>query len=164
MDDSKINFKNVIYGCNLFHFHTNRRYEVSIQKRCTYHEKVLRSLLAITLLLGIVSTTALAAEPRWRNVASISPSMSAYDGSYTSAIIALEGTTKIECTLTLYEKGFFGNYTQVSQVSETYNGPRHEFVGYYAIKSGTTYKLNTTAKVTRNGVTETVSTDFEKRC
>lgn len=94
MDDSKINFKNVIYGCNLFHFHTNRRYEVSIQKRCTYHEKVLRSLLAITLLLGIVSTTALAAEPRWRNVASISPSMSAYDGSYTSAIIALEGTTK----------------------------------------------------------------------
>jgi len=118
-------------------------------------KKFLRSLLAITLLLGIVSTTALAAEPRWRNVASISPSMSAY---------ALEGTTKIECTLTLYEKGFFGNYTQVSQVSETYNGPRHEFVGYYAIKSGTTYKLNTTAKVTRNGVTETVSTDFEKRC
>ena len=105
-------------------------------------KKFLRSLLAITLLLGIVSTTALAAEPR----------------------IALEGTTKIECTLTLYEKGFFGNYTQVSQVSETYNGPRHEFVGYYAIKSGTTYKLNTTAKVTRNGVTETVSTDFEKRC
>ena len=66
-------------------------------------KKFLRSLLAITLLLGIVSTTALAAEPRWRNVASISPSMSAYDGSYTSAIIALEGTTKIECTLTLYE-------------------------------------------------------------
>lgn len=43
-------------------------------------KKFLRSLLAITLLLGIVSTTALAAEPRWRNVASISPSMSAYDG------------------------------------------------------------------------------------
>lgn len=69
-------------------------------------KKFLRSLLAITLLLGIVSTTALAAEPRWRNVASISPSMSAYDGSYTSAIIALEGTTKIECTLTLYERAF----------------------------------------------------------
>lgn len=162
MDDSKINFKNVIYGCNLFHFHTNRRYEVSIQKRCTYHEKVLRSLLAITLLLGIVSTTTLAAEPRWRNVASISPSMSAYDGSYTSAIIALEGTTKIECTLTLYEKGFSETIRRYLR-SWTYNGPRHEFVGYYAIKSGTTYKLNTTAKVTRNGVTETVSTDFEKQ-
>lgn len=70
-------------------------------------KKFLRSLLAITLLLGIVSTTALAAEPRWRNVASISPSMSAYDGSYTSAIIALEGTTKIECTLTHYMKRAF---------------------------------------------------------
>ena len=69
-------------------------------------KKFLRSLLAITLLLGIVSTTALAAEPRWRNVASISPSMSAYDGSYTSAIIALEGTTEIECTLTLYAAPF----------------------------------------------------------
>lgn len=165
MDDSKINFKNVIYGCNLFHFHTNRRYEVSIQKRCTYHEKVFaQSACYNSSAWYCQHNGSCCGAPFRRNVASISPSMSAYDGSYTSAIIALEGTTKIECTLTLYEKGFFGNYTQVSQVSETYNGPRHEFVGYYAIKSGTTYKLNTTAKVTRNGVTETVSTDFEKRC
>ncbi len=127
-------------------------------------KKFLRSLLAITLLLGIVSTTALAAEPRWRNVASISPSMSAYDGSYTSAIIALEGTTKIECTLTLYEKGFSETIRRYLRSVRLTTVPRHEFVGYYAIKSGTTYKLNTTAKVTRNGVTETVSTDFEKRC
>lgn len=127
-------------------------------------KKFLRSLIVVALLLGIVSTTALAVEPRWKNVASISPSMSASDGCYTSGIIALDGTTKIECTLTLYEKGFFGDYTQVSQVSETYYGAHHEFVGYYAIQSGRTYKLNTTAKVTRNGVTETVSTDFEKRC
>ena len=164
MDDSKINFKNVIYGCNLFHFHTNRRYEVSIQKRCTYHEKVFAQSACYNSSAWYCQHNGSCCGAPWRNVASISPSMSAYDGSYTSAIIALEGTTKIECTLTLYEKGFFGNYTQVSQVSETYNGPRHEFVGYYAIKSGTTYKLNTTAKVTRNGVTETVSTDFEKRC
>lgn len=130
---------------------------------CTM-KKILRSFLAVALLLGIVSTTALAVEPRWSNVASISPSISAYDGSYTSDIIGIDGTTKIVCTLTLYEKGLFGNYKQVAQTTETYNGPRHEFVGYYAIKSGTAYKLNTTAKVTRNGVTETVSTDFEKRC
>ena len=127
-------------------------------------KKFLRNLLAVTLLLGIVSTTAFAVEPRWRNVASISPSISAYDGSYTSDIICNDGTTKIECTLTLYEKGLFGNYNQVAQTSSTYYGQMHEFVGYYAIKSGKTYKLNTTATVTCNGVTETVSTDFEKRC
>ena len=127
-------------------------------------KKILRSILAVALLLGIVSTTAFAVQPRWENVASISPSMSASDGSYTSAIIALEGTTKIECTLTLYERGFWGNYKQVDQTSGTYYGPRHEFIGYYDIKSGTTYKLNTTATVTCNGVTETVTYDFEKRC
>ena len=127
-------------------------------------KKILRSILAVALLLGIVSTTAFAVQPRWENVASISPSMSASDGSYTSAIIALEGTTKIECTLTLYERGFWGNYKQVDQTSETYYGPRHELIGYYDIKSGTTYKLNTTATVTCNGVTETVTYDFEKRC
>lgn len=124
----------------------------------------LRSLLAVVLLFGVVSTTALAAEPRWKNVASISPSISAYDGSYSSDIICNDGTTKIECTLTLYEKGFLGNYKQVAQTNGSYYGQMHEFVGYYAIKSGTTYKLNTSVKVTRNGVTETVSTDFEKRC
>lgn len=127
-------------------------------------KKFLRSILTVALLLGIISTNALAVQPRWETVISISPSMSATDGSYTSDIVGLEGTTKIECTLTLYKKGFWGNYTQVAQTSDTYYGQMHEFSGYYPIKSGTTYKLNTTATVTCNGVTETVTYDFEKRC
>ena len=127
-------------------------------------KKILRSILAVALLLGIVSTTVFAVQPRWGTVASLSPSMSASDGDYTCAIIGLDGTTKIECTLTLYEKGFWGNYKQVAQTSDTYYGQMHEFSGNYPIKSGTTYKLNTTATVTCNGVTETVTYDFEKRC
>ena len=127
-------------------------------------KKMLRSVLAVVLLLGIVTTTAFAVQPRWETVASLSPSMSASDGDYTCAIIGLDGTTKIECTLTLYEKGFWGNYKQVAQTSDTYYGQMHEFSGNYPIKSGTTYKLNTTATVTCNGVTETVTYDFEKRC
>ena len=127
-------------------------------------KKILRSIFAVALLLGIVSTTVFAVQPRWETVASLSPSMSASDGDYTCAIIGLDGTTKIECTLTLYEKGFWGNYKQVAQTSDTYYGQMHEFSGNYPIKSGTTYKLNTTATVTCNGVTETVTYDFEKRC
>ena len=127
-------------------------------------KKFLRSVLVVAIMLGIVTTTVFAIEPRWSTVTSISPSISAYDGSYTSDIIALNDTTKIECTLTLYERGFWGNYKQVDQTSETYYGPRHEFIGYYEIKSGTTYKMHTTATVTCNGVTETVTYDFEKRC
>ena len=127
-------------------------------------KKILRSILAVALLLGIVSTTVFAVQPRWETVASLSPSMSASDGDYTCAIIGLDGTTKIECTLTLYEKGFWGNYKQVAQTSDTYYGQMHEFSGNYPIKSGTTYKLNTTATVTCNGVTETVTYDCENRC
>lgn len=127
-------------------------------------KKTFKLLLAFVLLACMLCVPAFAATPRWETVASISPSMSAGDGAYTSYIIGLNGTTKIECTLTLYEKGLFGNYKQVAQTSSTYYGQQHEFIGYYAIKSGTTYKLNTTATVTCNGVTETVSTDFEKRC
>ncbi len=127
-------------------------------------KKTLRSMIVVVLLLCTLCMPALAVEPRWETVASISPTMSAEDGTYTSFIIGLEGTTKIECTLTLYEKGFWGNYTQVDQVRNTYFGQMHEFIGHYDIKSGTTYKLNTTATVTCNGVTETVTYDFEKRC
>ena len=74
-------------------------------------KKYLRYIVLVVLLVGTLCTSALAVEPRWETVASISPSMSAADGMYTSYIIGLEGTTKIECTLTLYEKGFWGNYT-----------------------------------------------------
>lgn len=126
--------------------------------------KTFKSLFAFILLACILCMSVFAATPRWKNVASISPSISAGDGAYTSYIIGLNGTTKIECTLTLYEKGLFGNYKQVAQTSSTFYGQQHEFIGYYAIKAGTIYKLTTTATVTCNGVVETVSTDFEKRC
>ena len=58
-------------------------------------KKFLRSILVVALLLGVITTTAFAIVPRWNNVVSISPSMSASDGSYTSAIIGMNGTTKI---------------------------------------------------------------------
>ena len=101
---------------------------------------------------------------RWRNVASIYPGISAGDNSYTCEISCLSGTTKIDCTLVLYEKGLFGTYSEVSRSSSTYYGHTHEFSGTANIKSGTTYKLVTTATVTRNGSSETVSNTFEKKC
>lgn len=55
-------------------------------------------------------------------------------------------------------------YSEVSRSSSTYYGHTHEFSGTANIKSGTTYKLVTTATVTRNGSSETVSNTFEKKC
>ena len=112
-------------------------------------KKKLWAVLVAFVALTVFATSAFAAV-RWRNVASIYPGISAGDNSYTCEISCLSGTTKIDCTLVLYEKGLFGTYSEVS--------------GTANIKSGTTYKLVTTATVTRNGSSETVSNTFEKKC
>ena len=126
--------------------------------------KKIVSIFISVALTAVLCVTAFAAQPRWKNVIAISPTISAASKTYTSYIVAVQDTTKIECTLVLYEKGLFGNYTEVDRTSSTYYGFRHEFSGSYDIKSGKTYKLTTTITVTANGTSETVSYDFEKRC
>ena len=123
-------------------------------------KKIISAIISIALA-AVLCVTAFAAQPRWKNLVIISPTISAASTSY---IVAVEDTTKIECTLVLYEKGLFGNYTEVDRTSSTYYGFEHEFSGSYDIKSGKTYKLTTTVTVTANGTSETVSYDFEKRC
>lgn len=119
-------------------------------------------VVILAISMAMLTTVSYAAEPRWNNVASISPSISALDGCYTCAIAGLSGTTKINCTMILYEKTWLGTYKEVSRTSEVYNDRMHEFVGYYAIREGTHYKLDITAIVTCNGSDETVSCTFEK--
>lgn len=67
-------------------------------------KKKLCAILITILAFTLFATSAFAAEARWRNVATITPVISANDNSYASVISCLEGTTKIECTLVLYEK------------------------------------------------------------
>lgn len=126
-------------------------------------KKIISAIISIALA-AVLCVTAFAAQPRWKNLVIISPTISAASKTYTSYIVAVEDTTKIECTLVLYEKGLFGNYTEVDRTSSTYYGFEHEFSGSYDIKSGKTYKLTTTVTVTANGTSETVNYDFEKRC
>lgn len=125
-------------------------------------KKAASMLICFVFAAVFLCTAAFAAEPRWSNVATISSQISANDGRYTSTITCLSGTTKIDCTLILYEKGWFGSYSEVSRTSEVYYGQVHEFVGYYDIKSNKTYKLTTQATVTRNGQDEYVENSFEK--
>ena len=68
-------------------------------------KKKLWATLVAFIALMVFATSAFAAA-RWRNVASISPSISAGDNNYTCEISCLSGTTKIDCTLVLYEKGY----------------------------------------------------------
>ena len=110
--------------------------------------KKIVSVIISVVLAAVLCVTAFAVQPRWKNVISISPTISAASQTYTSYIVAVQDTTKIE----------------VDRTSSTYYGFRHEFSGSYDIKSGKTYKLTTTITVTANGTSETVSYDFEKRC
>lgn len=71
-------------------------------------KKYLRIIFGMVLAAALLCTTAFAVEARWSNVASIGPSISANDGCYLSVVNGLSGTTKIDCTLILYEKGWFG--------------------------------------------------------
>ena len=87
-------------------------------------KKKLWAVLVAFVALTVFATSAFAAV-RWRNVASIYPGISAGDNSYTCEISCLSGTTKIDCTLVLYEKGLFGTYSEVSRSSSTYySSPR----------------------------------------
>lgn len=121
-------------------------------------------LLVLLMIVSVCAVSAYAAEPRWTNVASMSPIIAADSGTYGNQVAGMSGTTRIACTLVLYEKGWFG-YSEVARTSETYDGGGHFFYGTYSnIKSGKKYRLDTTVTVTRNGVDETVTTSFEKQC
>lgn len=125
-------------------------------------KRVVKSILAFMLVALLLCTTVFAVQPRWQNVVSIAPSINLSSNQYMSTIDGKTGTTKIECTLTLYEKTWYGSYKEVSHVSETYYGQSHTFIGYYNIEAGKTYKLVTEATVTCNGIAEDVSSSFEK--
>lgn len=73
-------------------------------------KKKLCAIFITILAFMLFAPAAFAADARWRNVATITPAISARDGSYASVVSCLEGTTKIECTLVLYEKNWLGAY------------------------------------------------------
>ena len=88
-------------------------------------KKKLCAILITILAFTLFATSAFAAEARWRNVATITPVISANDNSYASVISCLEGTTKIECTLVLYEKNWLGVYSEVSRSSSCSGKAEH---------------------------------------
>lgn len=131
--------------------------------------KKLLSLALIAILVFALSTVAFAAPnefsiaPRWTNTSQITPDISKSASNYSAYVIAYTGTTKIGCTMVLFEKGFWGGYTEVSRSSQTSNLSTDLFIASYTYTSGKTYKLEVTTVVTRNGTSETVTVSTEKK-
>lgn len=124
-------------------------------------KKLISSLIAL-LLIFAVSTSVFAATPRWSNIAGISGSISPSSGIYTGTVVGNNGTSKIVCTVVLYEKGWFGSTSEVSRISKTFYEQSGSCVGNYSYTTGKTYRIDVTATVYINGVGETVTSSFEK--
>lgn len=124
-------------------------------------KRFLAVILVIIFTLIISSATVLATEPRWANIISITSNIAVSSDSYSTTIEGLAGTTKIKCTLVLYEKNWLGVEHEVSRTSDTYYGQIHEFVGQYDMSASRKYVLKTTATVTTNGVDETINYTHE---
>lgn len=122
------------------------------------------SLLLVVVMVCIMATSAVfAAEPRWSNVLSIIPTISASSDSFGLNIHGVPGTTKIQCDMTLYKKGLLGE-TQVGHRSSIYYGDFKSFTASATINTGSTYRLEATIKVTTNGYTETINYEYEQAC
>ena len=132
---------------------------------------MLATLLMLTLCVPLAAQAQTSSEPseaivthRWLNVADISLSLRLSNGNVisTGTITGLSGTSYISATYTLEKKGLFGGWSTVNSWSKTANGS--SLLSSEAISgTGGTYRLSVSAKVTRNGVVETISASVEKK-
>lgn len=75
-------------------------------------------------------------------------------------IYGISGTSNISATFKLERKGLFGWSTKKTW-STSSKGDSLSFYETCAVEKGYTYRLSVTAKVTTNGVTETVTSSVE---
>lgn len=99
--------------------------------------------------------------PQWDNVNNIDLYLY-FENSKANCsglIRALSGTTKIAATFKLERKTSIG-WTHVKSWIKSSSTSSLSFFETYAVSSGYTYRLSLTANVTRNGLTETISTSI----
>lgn len=129
-------------------------------------KKALSILMALTFILVLMvpvsAAEGLTISPRWSNTVIVAPDISAGSGVYTVDIVGASGVDKISCTMVLYEKGWFGSYSEVSRYSSTVNEVGYTFTKPYNFTSGKTYKLDVSATVYRYGTAETINVSTEK--
>ncbi len=126
-------------------------------------KKVISLLLVVVVICMLCCGTVFAAEPRWANIVTITPDISESSDQFGLTIYAIPGTTKIQCDMTLYKKGLFGE-TQVGHRSSIYYGQVQSFFSSATIDKGSTYRLAATITVTANGKSETINYEYENAC
>ena len=131
-------------------------------------KRFIAAIVSVCVMLGMASAPAVAVggfipiTPYWLNVSEISFTMSRTSGTvnWSSTIYGLSGTTSITATYMLYKKDSGGNYTSLGTWNASSTTQKLTASGSATGAAGT-YKITVTAKVTRNGTTETVDNSFE---
>lgn len=101
--------------------------------------------------------------PQWTNVNNLWLDLCFDDGQAecSGIIVGVSGTSNITATFKLDRKGISG-WSHEKSWDESSSSDTLTFYETDAVSKGT-YRLSVTAKVTKNGVTETVSTSVESK-
>lgn len=122
-----------------------------------FSKKLLSLLLATVLLIGtVIPVFAAGVQPRYTNISKFHIGINKSTGSYDVSVTGIDGTTKIEVTATLYESRTAG-YTRVDGFTTSRNSKMLTASDSYSFNTSKLYKVVATAKVTANGITETVT-------
>ena len=100
--------------------------------------------------------------PLWENTNDVKLDLYFANGKAECAgiINGISGTSNISATFKLERKGLLG-WSLENSWSKSSKGESLSFFETEAVKKGYSYRFSVTAKVTRNGVTETVNTSVE---
>lgn len=97
--------------------------------------------------------------PMWENTSDVILDLYFKNGNAecVGKINGFSGTSNISATFKLERRKIFG-WTLEKSWNSSSKGKALSFLGTKAVAKGHTYRLSVTAKVTRNGVIETIST------
>lgn len=85
---------------------------ITVKKKEKNYEKKVSSILAILIIFSMSISVFASPTPRWANIFMVSPSITPGSNIYSTDVYGNPGTSKIDCTMVLYEKGFWGNYIE----------------------------------------------------
>ena len=120
-----------------------------------------KRMTAIMLALSLILLAfPVHVQARYLNVSSIDTSLK-YNGAIATCaadVVGVTGTTKITITLSIQKKESDGSYTTIKEwLPESVNSDMFYLSKAYAVLSGNSYRTYVVAEVTRNGITETVT-------
>lgn len=122
-----------------------------------YSKKLITMLLAVVMMISaVVPVFAAEVQPRWSNINKFVININKSSGTYGVEVSGNSGTTNIEVTAVLYESATAG-YSQ----KDSFTASRAAAILYasdtYSFNTAKSYKVVATARVTTNGITETVT-------